>query len=166
MERKYIALYGGETTEDGQKLGPEVTRRMEGCMRFIKANLNCTIVLGAGIRPDQRNYPQMKDLMYVQFQKEDHIPPRIIRAEKDGWGTFRESVAIKGELPEDVIEIWICSSWYHIPRIKFIWWIIAPHLEINIISVESPQIGSLKTEILSFVKVFWDWYKFKTNRLE
>jgi len=85
----------------------------------------------------------------------------IILAEKDGWGTFRESLAIYDELKQNnENEIYVCSSWYHIPRILLIWEIISKgKIKVKPVIAASPRISSIFMEMLSFVKVFFTWYK-------
>lgn len=167
-------IYGGDTCQDGTQCGLETKRRCEKAISFIESrkNLHFVIILAAGKRPDKPSYPLlkevMKDYLLKRLRNENtffRIPyiPDIILAEQDGWGTFKESLVASKEVYKlNVKKIYINSSWYHIPRILFIWFILEGlKTRIRPVFTPSPKISSLVTEIISFLKVFISWYKWK-----
>jgi len=157
-------LYGGDTCQDGTQLGIESLRRTKTALRFIRENRFRIdyMLIGPGINPDEPDYPLLKLVMYRYLKKFPVLPPIII-VEEDAWGTFKETLVLYTELAScNENEVFICSSWYHIPRIRFIWWIIAEDkIKIHVVKAPSPQWKSVLREIPAFIKVFYDWYKWK-----
>jgi hypothetical protein len=160
-----LVLYGGDTCQEGTQLAIESLRREAAAIAFMRKNswrVKC-VITGAGIRPDEPHYPQLKDLAKASILEHFPMCPPVFTARKDGWGTFNESLALYDALGLcGANEIYICSSWYHLPRIRLIWWIIAGNkVKIHFVSAPSPRYGSLISETASFIKVFYSWYKWK-----
>ena len=160
-----LVLYAGDSHKGGTKCGVETIRRLERVDEFIEKNIHhCScIIFGAGIRPDKPDYPPLKEIMR-NYWREEFAPFSTILAQQDGWGTFKESLAVAGELKKlGETEFYICSSWYHIPRILLIWKIIGKHqgrtYKVHVLSAPSPRLQSfVLKEPLSIMKVFYDWY--------
>lgn len=167
MKKIPFVLYAGDSEQEGTRCGIETIRRSNRAIDFINLNTSkcLAIILGAGIRPDKPNYPPLKKVMKNFLEEKLPIFP-IITVEKDGWGTFRESLAIYDGLQKcNENEIYVCSSWYHLPRIRLIWFIISEgKVKIKSVSAPSPRLSSIPKEMLSFIKVFLDWYKWKRSR--
>ncbi len=164
MKKIPFVLYAGDSEQEGTQCGIETTRRANKAIDFIKINSNkCSaIILGAGIRPDRPNYPLLKQVMEIFLKPKLPFIP-IIVSKKDGWGTFRESLSIYEELKKcNAKEIYVCSSWYHLPRILLIWLIISKGtIKVYTVSADSPRLLSVFKEMLSIIKVFIDWYLWK-----
>jgi hypothetical protein len=158
-------LYGGDTCHEGTMLGVESQRREDKAAPFIRQHYSrvAYVLLGAGIRPDKPEYLQLKEVTKYNLAAQLRRNFPIITTEKDGWGTFNETLALYDELKRyDEDEIYVCSSWYHLPRILFIWWIISRGtIKIHLVSAWSPRLLSVLKELLSFIKVFYSWYVWK-----
>lgn len=133
------------------------------------------VLLAAGIRPDKPHYPLMKKIMsdYLQerfeeeiYYKRLRIMPEIRMTQADGWSTFKESLAALHELRlMNRNDVYVGSSWYHIPRILFIWLIIGGFaFQVYPVWAPSPRVKSMLSEVASFLKVFWYWFEWKFRR--
>ena len=166
MKKIPFVLYAGDSQQEGTLCGTETLRRIKKAVSFIACNRNkfSFLVLGAGIRPDKPHYPPLKKVMKECLENHLNNFP-IVTTEIDGWGTFKESLAIYAAFKEGgQNEIYLCSSWYHIPRILTIWFMINRKIKIHVVCAPSPRISSVLTEILSFIKLFIDWYKWKKHQ--
>ncbi len=167
MKALPFILYGGDTCQEGTKLGDESIQREIAATRFVVYNREkvAYFLFGAGTRPDKPEYPQLKELMKERFEA---LFPNLstYTTDTDGWGTFDETVSLFEQLLSlHEEEIYVCSSWYHLPRIRFIWWIVARgSIKIHYVSAPSPRYRSLISEALSFAKVFYSWYKWKRKK--
>jgi hypothetical protein len=160
LKRKPFILYGADTCMEGTRTGVESTRRENTAAEFILKNRSSIsyLLLGAGKRPRKPHYPPLKIVVKSRLEKVFPTLP-IIMAEEDGWGIFKETLVMYHELQKrDETEIYVCSSWYQIPRILLMWRIIAGRsITIHVVASPSPRFQCLATELLSLGKVFIDW---------
>ncbi len=132
--------YGADSLRQGTECGPETKRRLDRVARLVAGPLNgvqCTIFLGAGLNKNEPSFscPLKKKMeTYLNFAlkreqrrrkdrgKTAFIMPEIVLVKADAWGTLPESVVVAEELKaRGIFECYVVSSWYHIPRIMFIW---------------------------------------------
>lgn len=151
METKYILLYGGNTTNEGTVLGLDTQRRCNKLIDIATKNPDTTFIvfLAAGIRPDKKQYPQLKYVMQNYLQSKGLENITVIICIVDGWTTFYESIAAFDTMQRHPIEtLYVLSSWYHLPRIVVIWKLLRKNFRIKTISAPSPlSILSLLVEV-------------------
>ncbi|MEJ0002308.1 MAG: ElyC/SanA/YdcF family protein [bacterium] len=174
-----LIIYGGDTLQDGTQCGPETKRRCRHAIRFLQRHPDqqFIIILAAGKRPDKPEYPPLKEVMKKFLTMELHrahnffphtpLPPIII-ARQEGWGTFHESLAAANVMQRTVAkQAYVCSSWYHIPRILFIWNLISGwKVWIVPTAALSPRFDSIFRECAAFLKVMRTWYLWRRTRTE
>lgn len=175
---KPLIVYGGDINtktpqfpvlsySPEEYLGPETLRRLHTGMNFMQKRMFTKegvgisyFLFGAGYIP--KKLSRLKDRMYYFFKKK-HPGFPAGTTPTDGWGTFAETLSLYNALKIRKEEsVYVCSSWYHLPRIRFIWWIICKgEIKIHYISAPSPRIYCIFTELIKFIKVFYDWYRWK-----
>ncbi len=165
MGVRHVIVYAGETEQDGKECGPETRRRCERAIELAHQIKNkgdsVYMIFAAGIRPDKPHYPQLKEMMqrYVRTNLPASFPIDTVTTETDAWGTFTESKSAEIEIKnQQISEVYVVSSWYHIPRIILIWKLIGNY-KIHPIAAKSPKVQSFFLELLKMIKVCIDYYR-------
>ena len=163
-----MVIYGGDTFQDGTQCGEETKKRCEKAIAFISKHpdLQFIIILAAGLRPDKPKYLELKKVMEFYLLERLYsldLKVPIIIAKEDGWGTFQETVVSLEEVQEmEIEEMLVVSSWYHVPRILFIWFLLNRN-QIKVSPVFTrcnPGIYMFTREIMAFLKIpisYWGW---------
>lgn len=132
MKEQPIVLYAADSTHKGTQIGPETITRCNAVIEFIKKSKcsHFTIYLGAGVNPHFKKNTRPLSLLMRRYIIAVFEPLRLgksitIKMSGDlrAWGTLAETNAIMRMLQQDDEKrVIIFSSWYHLPRISFIWW--------------------------------------------
>ena len=115
---RYIALYPSEVING--KPGPETMRRIKKALEKAGSFSDGVILIGAGAKiPDGTiTYAEMLTTALVEMG----WPEDRILFKSGGLGTLAETDAMVGVLPAyQTEEVWVVTSWYHLPRVMFLW---------------------------------------------
>lgn len=120
-----IIIYACDTKNNSSLCGPETVSRCKKALSFIKRNdlKNCKIVLGSGVNPRYPNSAPFKETMalfLIDLLSQEKIEADIILSHTNAWGTAEETKSIL-KTNTNIEDIYIFSSWYHLPRIKIMW---------------------------------------------
>lgn len=159
MKTQYLIVYGGDSRRNGTECGPETRLRCDAALSFIKENPHWEfiIILGAGKRPDKVDHPPLSTIMrsYMQDRSAESPASNIrmyIAAEHKSWGTLAETAYAVMHVTGKTSEVYVCSSFYHLFRIRLLWRLLKQTISVQRVSVPSFNLINILLEPLKILK--------------
>lgn len=155
-----IALFAAEFGPHNS-LGIETTNRCLAALKCFQKNLNSIVLVAAGSNPLDKSSPLQSQLMR-DFLITKGIPSNHVVICGEAQSTIEEIEAmaklLNNQFKESASEIYVVSSWYHLPRILF-WWQRQTHLEVHPVSTWEFSFYSFKRAILEPFKFILPFLK-------
>lgn len=119
-----VVVYGADFTKNGL-LGPETKKRCKKAASWYRGNNTRFIMTPEGYAPFFKGpkHEQSMASMMKEFLELIGIPSESIIAEERSWNTLAETLSAINIIEERKLsqEVIVVSSWYHIPRIWYLW---------------------------------------------